>query len=163
MLASLIKQIITHRPYIPQIVQRLGEYKNKGGRPDRKTLEEALIASMHGFSAVYIIIDALDECPVLNDERKKLLTNLRHIFTEAPNSLHIFYTSRKELDIETAMRPILSLPSTAEFDLSIARYLLDRDIGRYIDSTLKATEYDSWPERIKEKTKTALIEKADGM
>lgn len=72
MLASLTKQISTHRPYIPKIVQHLGEFKNKGGRPDSKMLEEASVTSMYGFSAVYIIIDALDEFPVVNNERKKL-------------------------------------------------------------------------------------------
>lgn len=54
MLASLIKQISTHRPYIPKTVQHLGEFKNKGGRPDSKTLQEALVTSMHRFSAVYL-------------------------------------------------------------------------------------------------------------
>ncbi|PKK46896.1 hypothetical protein CI102_10648 [Trichoderma harzianum] len=163
MLASLIKQITAHRPYIPETVQRLGEFKNKGGRPDCKTLEEALVTSMYGFSAVYIIIDALDECPVVNNERKKLLISLQRIFTKAPNSLHIFYTSRKEFDIEATMRPMLSLPFTAEVDLSMKRYFLDNDIGRYIDFTLQAAEYISWPESIKEKSRLALVEKADGM
>lgn len=163
MLASLIKQITAHRPYIPETVQRLGEFKNKGGRPDCKTLEEALVTSMYGFSAVYIIIDALDECPVVNNERKKLLISLQRIFTKAPNSLHIFYTSRKEFDIEATMRPMLSLPFAAEVDLSMRRYSLDNDIGRYIDFTLQAAEYNSWPESIKEKSIVTLVEKADGM
>lgn len=107
---SLLRQISARRPNIPQAVQSLGEYKNGGGRPDTETLIEALIASMQGFSAVYIIIDALDECPTTNDERKKLLGSLRHILEAAPDSLYMFCTSRKEVDIDKAIRPLLLEP-----------------------------------------------------
>jgi hypothetical protein len=163
MLASLIRQISAHRPYIPQSVQSLGEYKNTGGRPDTDTLVKALIASMQGFSAVYIIIDALDECPKLNDERKKLLTSLRYILKVAPDSLHLLCTSRKEVDIDKAIRPLLLEPWGVEVNLSIGCEALDDDIGQYIDSILADTEYDTWPKNIKEESRNALMEKADGM
>lgn len=61
------------------------------------------------------------------------------------------------------MRPMLSFPFTGEVDLTIERYSLDKDIGRYIDSTLQAAEYNSWPGSIKEKSRLTLVEKADGM
>ncbi|KAL7904284.1 ankyrin repeat-containing domain protein [Trichoderma velutinum] len=163
MLASLIKQISAHRPYIPQSVQRLAEYKNKGGRPDTETLIEALIASMQGFSAVYIIIDALDECPMLNDERKKLLNSVRHILKAAPDSLHVLCTSRKENDIDKAIKPLFVERWGAELDLNIQREALNDDISKYIDSILADAEYDTWPEDIKEESRNALTEKADGM
>ncbi|KAL6823215.1 ankyrin repeat-containing domain protein [Trichoderma camerunense] len=163
MLASLIKQISAHRPYIPQSVQSLGEYKNNGGRPDTETLIEALISSIQGFSAVYIIIDALDECPTLNGERKRLLNSLRDILNAAPDSLHMLCTSRKENDIDKAIRPLLCDPWGAEIDLSVQRKVLDDDIGKYIDSILADAEYDTWPTDIKKESRNALIDKADGM
>ncbi|KAL7935792.1 ankyrin repeat-containing domain protein [Trichoderma chlorosporum] len=163
MLASLIKQISAHRPYIPQSVQRLGHYKHNGGRPDTKTLIEALIDSMEGFSAVYIVIDALDECPMLNDVRKTLLKSLYDMLKKAADSLHILCTSRKEVDIDKATRPLLSEPWGSEIDLSIQHEVLDDDIGRYIDFVLADAEYDTWPEDIKKESKNALMEKADGM
>ncbi|QYT03170.1 hypothetical protein H0G86_010139 [Trichoderma simmonsii] len=163
MLASLIKQISAYRPYIPQSVQSLGEYKNNGGRPDTETLIEALIASIQGFSAVYIIIDALDECPTLNGERKRLLRSLCDILNAAPDSLHMLCTSRKENDIDKAIRPLLCDPWGAEIDLSVQRKVLDDDIGKYIDSILADAEYDTWPTDIKEESRNVLIKKADGM
>ncbi|KAL5085108.1 hypothetical protein Trisim1_010896 [Trichoderma cf. simile WF8] len=163
MLSSLIRQISAHRPYIPQSVQSLGEYKNNGGRPDTETLIEALIASIQGFSAVYIITDALDECPTLNGERKRLLNSLCDILNAAPDSLHMLCTSRKENDIDKAIRPLLCDPWGAEIDLSVQRKVLDDDIGKYIDSILADTEYDTWPTDIKEESRHALIDKADGM
>lgn len=163
MLSSLIRQISAHRPYIPRSVQSLGEYKNKGGRPDTDTLIEALIASMQGFSAVYIILDALDECPMLDGERKKLLNSLRHILKKAPDSLHILCTSRKEVDIDKAMKPLLFESWGTEVDLSIRRQVLDHDISQYIDSILADSEYDTWPKDIKAESRNALMEKADCM
>lgn len=162
MLSSLIRQISARRPYIPPAVQNLSEYKYRGGRPDTKTLIEALIASMQGFSAVYIIVDALDECPMINDERKKLLHGLRHILKAAPNSLHMFCTSRKEVDIDKAMRPLLLEPLFGEIDLSMQMEILNDDIAQYIDSILADDNYETWGE-MKEELKSVLVEKADGM
>lgn len=162
MLTSLIKQITAHRPYMPQSVKSLGEYKNSGGRPDTETLIEALIASIQGFSAVYIVIDALDECPMLNDERKRLLNGVGQIL-KAADSLHVLCTSRKEVDIDKSIRPLLLEPWGVEINLSAQCEDLDDDIGKYIDLILADAEYDTWSKDIKEESRKALMEKADGM
>lgn len=96
MLASLIKQLYASRPDTPQRVESLREYKKRGERPDTKTLEIALIAIVHGFTAVFIVIDALDECPTLNGEQKILLVSLSRIILMLPDNVHIFCTSRPE-------------------------------------------------------------------
>lgn len=163
MLSSLIRQMSARRPIIPQAVQSLGEYKTRGGRPDTETLIEALIASMQGFSAVYIIVDALDECPTTNDERKKLLNSLHHILKAAPDSLRMFCTSRKEVDIDKAIRPLLLEPWGDEIDLSNQTEVLNHDIAHYIDSILADANYNTWPKSVKEEARKVLMEKADGM
>ncbi|PFH60075.1 hypothetical protein XA68_11493 [Ophiocordyceps unilateralis] len=163
MLASLIKQLYTQRPDTPEPVSSLSKYKRRGERPDSKMLQAALLATMKGFSAVFIIIDALDECPTRNEERKKLLDSLVHVFNEMPDSVHIFCTSRPELDIGAELTEILALPSTAAVDLSKDQHGLNDDIELYIDSVLKRARFSSWPDTIKEKTKDSLINKADGM
>lgn len=163
MISSLIRQISARRPNIPQAVQSLGEYKNRGGRPDTETLMEALVASMQGFSAVYIVVDALDECPITNDERKKLLNSLRHILKAAPDSLHMFCTSRKEANIDKALRPLLLEPLGDEINLSNQTEHLNGDIAQYIDSILADANYNTWPKGVKEETRRVLMKKADGM
>lgn len=163
MLASLIKQLYASRPDTPQPVESLGEYKKKGERPDTKSLETAFIATVHGFSAVFIVIDALDECPTLNGERKILMDSLSRIIAMLPDNVHFFCTSRAEPDIKTRMGTILSPPSKAAMDLTIFREGLDHDIGLYLDSTFKSTDYDWWPDNLKAEAKASLIEKADGM
>ncbi|EHK44923.1 hypothetical protein TRIATDRAFT_37794 [Trichoderma atroviride IMI 206040] len=163
MISSLIRQISARRPNMPQAVQSLCEYKNGGGRPDTETLIEALISSMQGFSAVYIIVDALDECPMINDERKKLLKSLRNILEAAPDSLHMFCTSRKEVDIDEVIRPLLLEPWGDEVDLSNQTEALNDDIAQYIDSILADANYKTWPKSVKEEARRVLMEKADGM
>ncbi|KAL7960365.1 hypothetical protein V8C34DRAFT_276955 [Trichoderma compactum] len=164
MLSSLIKQLCSRRPDTPPPIQSLNEYIEKGQRPDTQTLEAMLAAVARGFSAVHIVIDALDECPTLQGERKKLLGSLRRIITAAPANFHVLCTSRKEADIDAIMSLLLSPPSnTAAIDLTVRRDVLDRDIGVFIDLTLASEEYSSWPEIIKRKARESLIEKADGM
>lgn len=163
MLASLLKQIYARRPDTPEPIRSLGEYKTRGERPDTKTLESALIATTHGFSAAFIVIDALDECSTLDGERGKLLTSLHRIIGAMPDNLHILCTSRAESDIIAAMGTIMSPPSRAEIDLMIYRDSLSHDIGLYIDETLASAAYGTWPADLKAEAKELLIQNADGM
>ncbi|KAJ4859640.1 ankyrin repeats (3 copies) domain-containing protein [Trichoderma breve] len=144
MLASLIKQVCCHRPNIPDTVNDLGEYKKKGMRPSTEELQNSFISTLRGFTNVYIIIDALDECPNINTQREELLEILHYILDSNLNNLHMFCTSRKESDIDVSLQ-------------------IERDIGEYIDSTLTNAKYSSWPILIKAEVRKALIEKSDGM
>jgi hypothetical protein len=163
MLASIIKQILACRPSIPQSALKLKEYKVSGKRPDTQTLTNALRDAIFGFSAVHIVIDALDECPTLNGERKKLLKALNAILDKAPENLHILFTSRKENDISIAMQHHLSRSCSYELDLLAFRSTIDDDIGIFIDTILASDDYESWPTSVKEQAKNSLVEKADGM
>lgn len=163
MLASLLKQIYARRPDTPEPIRRLSEYEARGERPDTETLETALLATTHGFSAAFIIIDALDECPILDGERAKLLTSLRRIIAAMPDNLHILCTSRAESDIIAAMGTVISPPSRAEIDLMVHLDSLNHDIGLYIDETLASAAYSTWPTDLKEEAKELLVKNADGM
>ncbi|KAK4119292.1 ankyrin [Parathielavia appendiculata] len=164
MLASLVKQLCSRRPILPRVMDSLHEFRERGERPDAKTLEETLIAAMAGFSSVHIVIDALDECLVLQGERRLLLDTVRRIVMAAPANLHVFLTSRKEVDIEAVLGPLLSPPSNKlALDLSGATEIVNRDIGLYIDSVLASPDFEPWPDNIKTEARTMLIERADGM
>lgn len=163
MLASILKQIYARRPNTPDPVQNLREYKARGERPDTKTLEAAILATSHGFSATFIIIDALDECPSVSGEREKLLISLSRLVTAMPGNIHIWCTSRAEPDIATAMESLLCEPSRAKIDLEAHLDSLNHDIGLSIDETLASYPYRSWPGGLKAYAKTLLIERGDGM
>lgn len=162
MLASLIKQVCSRRPN-KQLLDRLGEYMVKEQRPDTKTFGEMLILSLSEYSDVYVVIDALDECPVLNERRERLLESLDYILANAPGSLHVFLTSRKEPDIDAQMSVHLSQPFKVEIDLLAHQEILNRDICHYIDSRLATKKLKSWPENMKMKARESLLDKADCM
>lgn len=163
MLASLAKQICSRQTQRSQLAERLRQYKLNGQRPDTETLEAVLIASASEFANVYIVIDALDECPLLNEQRPKLLKSLRRVLAIAPNKFHFFLTSRREPDIDDKIRPILSSTDKNEIDLLARQQTINRDINHYIDSQLNGDEYKSWPRSVKEEARESLVEKADCM
>jgi hypothetical protein len=163
MLSSLIKQLCCCRPDTPQPLRDLGRYEEQGQRPDMKTLVDALAATIHGFSNVFLVIDALDECPFESGERKKLLGCLYSIHISKSDNVHLLCTSRREPDIEAVLNPLLSSPSKIAIDLSIYKEAVNHDIGLYIDQTLATSDYESWPESIRVEARATLIEKADGM
>ncbi|KAM0521111.1 hypothetical protein ACHAPE_002584 [Trichoderma viride] len=164
MLASLVKQLCSRRPDTPQPIKSLSEYKEKGQRPDTKTLGAILTTVARGFSAVYIIIDALDECPLLDGERGRLFSSLRQIMAAAPAKVHMFCTSRREADIDSAMGTLLPSPlQVAMIDMTVRRNVIDHDIDLFIDLTLSSYEYLSWPESIRAEARKSLVERADGM
>ncbi|KAL7917449.1 ankyrin repeat-containing domain protein [Trichoderma austrokoningii] len=64
----------------PQFIEQFGEYKRRAERPDHQALKSALIGSTKGFSAVYIIIDGLDES-IRDRQREKFLKSLEYILS----------------------------------------------------------------------------------
>lgn len=128
-----------------------------------ETLEATLATTIYGFSKVFLVIDALDECPLESGERKKLLACLRRIHMATSENLYLLCTSRREPDIEAALNPLLSPPSKTALDLSIYKGAVDRDIGLYIDNTLATSDYGSWSDIIKAEARATLIKNADGM
>jgi hypothetical protein len=163
MLASLIRQIWSCLSDTPQFFEQFSQYKLKGEYPDIQTLETALLAAGADFSSVHLVIDGLDECPVYDGERAKLLKSLCRVLAGAPENFHILLTSRKEWDIDLKLRHLFSSPSRIEINLSAKRDLINQDISHYIDSTLETEDYELWPASLKERARQSLLDKADCM
>lgn len=162
MLASLIKQICSRQRDI-QLTKHLQDYKIKGERPGTKTLEETLLDSMSRFSAVYVVIDGLDECPLLGGRREALLKTLTNIYSKAQDNLHVFLTSRKEQDIDLKIRTLLCPPARREIDLLARQKTVNEDICHYINTTLVTDNFKNWRNDIKKEVELSLIKKADSM
>ncbi|KAG9499469.1 hypothetical protein J7337_007925 [Fusarium musae] len=163
MLSSLVRQLCASRPDTPHPIKRFEDYMAKGERPDMETLEAALMSAVSGFSAVFIVIDALDECPVLDGERPRLLKCLHRIIASMPDNLHIFCTSRAEPDINMEIDELLDVPAKAAIDLTKDLSSLNRDMHLYTDSVLGTETYCWWSDDLRAKAKDILIARADGM
>ncbi|KAN0115502.1 hypothetical protein V8E51_005046 [Hyaloscypha variabilis] len=162
---SLIKQLYCHRPNTPEAVEVLHKYRENGQNPDLDDLRNALLATIRGFSGVYIVLDALDEFAIEANNRKKLLDFIRQIHTSDLEKLHILCTSRREVDIEKTFKTLFATPSAGNIEVDLLSYRgkLDYDIGLHIDDTLASETFDDWPEELKREGRQALVEKADGM
>jgi hypothetical protein len=163
MLRSLIVQLCGGRPDTPKPLSDLSLYRDKNLQPGLEKLEETLQASTQDFRSVYLVIDALDECPRANGERDKLLKCLKKVHKWTLTNLHVLYTSRPEPDIEAELATLFSGPATSIIDLQKRREEVNRDIGTYIDQKIASPDFRYWPLETKNDIKAALTDKADGM
>ena len=102
---------------------------SKQSVPGHDELEKILLASMRPCSKVYLIMDALDECPEDHDARQRVLERIERLTQEASN-LKIFATSRELPAIRESMEALGSQ------SLRIATSSVDADIQFWIANRL---------------------------
>ncbi|KAF4956485.1 hypothetical protein FSARC_11555 [Fusarium sarcochroum] len=125
LLASLLKQLSQTQDPLPEEVQHLyAEYKNRQKRPSPSELVEALKKAIGRHSQVYIIVDALDECPVAEGCRTRLLSEIFKLQEEA--GISIFCTSR----------PIPEIVGSFQGATSVAIRARDEDLHQYLAGNL---------------------------
>ncbi len=111
---------------------------------------------------VYLVVDALDECPStssLSSPREKLLSFLEDLVEAQLPNLRICVTSRPEVDIEAILEP-LAFRSVSLHD---ERGQKD-DIIKYIESTVNTNKnMQNWNPEHRQLVIDVLTKKADGM
>jgi hypothetical protein len=120
-------------------------------------LEKILFNSIQSFGNVYLLMDALDECPEDHETRQLVLERIERL-TNSTSNLKIFATSRELPSIRESMDALGSSPlgiatSTVDADIRIyvANQLLgDRRFRRFGTATLDLVE-------------STIAKKADGM
>lgn len=163
MLSSMIRQLCGARPDSPDWLNSLGStFRDKGARPTLEHLEGALWNAAEGFDAVYLIIDALDECTTSKGTRATLMKSLVKLQKCSPPNVHILVTSRKEPDIEAALSRV-PLASGEKIDLLEFRDAVNDDMDIYLQQKLDSPEFDNLSDDTKLLARSLLLEKADGM
>jgi hypothetical protein len=157
-ISSLVAQLCAKRDELPEEVIKLYERHNCGQQTAAiSDLKTALDVLMKTFEDVFIIIDALDECPK-NGERVEILPLIPDIGTRSPN-LHLLVTSRPEPDIVDFLTPLLTSPG-----IPIWGGQVDSDIKLYIANQLTTNpRLKKWPEIIKADIEASLCTGANGM
>ena len=120
-------------------------------------LEKILLACIQSYDELFLLLDALDECPEVGKVRQNVLDGLERLASEAPN-IRTFVTSREVSDVGESME-------TLGADLvSVAARSVDADIQRYISSQLsrdrKLSKLDKTTKKLIEDT---ISRRADGM
>lgn len=111
---------------------------------------------------VYIIVDALDECPHnsgMPSSREQVLDLVKDLVDLCPPNLHICVTSRPEIDIKTILEPLTPLRVSLH-DQSGQK----KDIIEYVSSVVDSDAMmRRWREEDKKLVIETLSERADGM
>ena len=125
-IASVLRQLATAKPTLPQSVSDLYHRLHGHRQPQRQDLEHAVSQLCDDFDRIFIVIDALDECAETSS-RKALLEFLERL--RGKTTISVLVTSRPHLDdfgkiIETSSKVMI------EADDSDIRAYVVREIDR---------------------------------
>ncbi|KAI0297331.1 hypothetical protein BC826DRAFT_951623 [Russula brevipes] len=167
LLASLLFQLGDESDYCWGILYRLFTVCRDGAeQPSDVALAKCLTTMLErpGQVPMYIIMDALDECPENNEipsSREQVLDFVKDLVASESPNLFICITSRPEPDISTALSPLT--PSSRRVSLHEEAEQTE-DIKSYIRSFVNAdSAMRRWREEDKELVINTLSERADGM
>jgi hypothetical protein len=111
---------------------------------------------------VYIIVDALDECPNnsgLPTSREEVLDLINNLVGLRRPNLHICVTSRPEIDIQTTLNPLTTLCVSLHNQTG-----QKEDIVDYVSSVVRSDKkMGRWREEDRNLVIETLSERADGM
>ena len=167
LLSSLLVQLSTLSDAFCDIFSRYYVAHDNGGRQasDKdmtQCLKEMLTLPEQG--PVYLIMDALDECPDTSSvpsARERVLDLLKELVSLRLPGLHICVTSRQEFDISDALGPLAS--QTVSLQDSLGQ---KNDIANYVRSAVEdgSSEFmKRWRKDDKRCVIETLSERADGM
>ena len=130
------------------------QFDNGDRQPPIDSLEDALLAIIHGFDQVFIIIDALDECCF----REEFLQWLRNTAERKGGKLHFAVTGRPERDIVDIIRCLDRREVCVDTDAG------NIDIQTYLDLRLLCDpKLNRWPEEDRARVKDELRKRSGGM
>ena len=165
LLSSLISQLSSKSDSCFNILSKLYLEISRGvQKPDHDALKMCLtdMLSLPGQAPIYIIIDALDECPDFpgrpsaREEVLDLIEELADL--ELPN-VHLCVASRPEIDIRMVLDPLTTLKLSLHDEIG-----QKEDIIAYINSVVRSDRrMRRWKEEDKNIVIDTLSEKADGM
>jgi hypothetical protein len=166
LLASLLAQLCAKSDPCHDILSELYSENNAGSQqPDNHSLMECLrkMIRLPRQPMVYIIVDALDECPnsfgFPNTPREKVLDLIEELLELNLTNLRICVTSRPEVDIRDFLEPLASHDMSLHDESGQKNDILD-----YISSVvLTDRKMRRWRSEEKQLVIDSLSSKADGM
>ncbi len=133
-------------------------------KPSDRAMTDCLkqMLALDGQGPVYIILDALDECPVTSSipsPREEVLELVEDLVGLHLPNLHICVTSRPEPDIQIVLERLTERPVSLHDEIG-----QKEDIANYVSSSVHSDRrMGRWRDEDKEQVIKTLSEKADGM
>ena len=165
LLLSLLSQLSAYSDLCCDMLYRIYLTHNNGAHKPTddvliQNLKEALTFSNH--CPIYIIMDALDECPNtfgLPSPRELVLDLVKELVELSLPNLHLCVTSRPEIDIRTALEPLTSRQVSLHDQTG-----QKKDIVEYVRSVVRSdARIGKWRDDDQNLVIETLSDKADGM
>jgi hypothetical protein len=165
LLLSVLSQLWDQSGLCCDILARIYLAHDKGKRkPSDDALTKCLteVLSLTAHDPVYLIVDAVDECPNnsgMPTAREEVLDLVKTLVVLSLPNLHICVTSRPEIDIQTALEPLTSLRVSLHNQTGQKKDIID-----YVTSVVSSdTKMRRWREEDRNLVIQTLSERADGM
>jgi hypothetical protein len=166
-LSSVLVQLSSHSVSFCKILHELySENQHGSHQPGDSALKQCL-KKMFNLSRkvpIYVIVDALDECPDtsgLQSPREKVLELIQELVGFHLPNLRLCITSRPEVDIRNILEPLTSTSSRLSLHDDDGQR---KDIADYISSVVYSDKkIMRWREKDKELVVETLSTRADGM
>lgn len=155
-LTSITAQICAQLPLLSKEPHSLYRKCNSGSeRPITEEVQITLTSVLKDTGPAFIIVDALDECPV-GPEREELHEIVANLHRSSLENLYLLMTSRREF--ESAMEFLLVSPA-----ISIESSLVNSDIDVYVQSKLEVIgKRKKSTKSLRAEVQGTLVERADG-
>jgi hypothetical protein len=165
LLSSLVSQLSAESGSCYNVLSKLYLDNNRGMRkPDLGALKKCLadMLSLPGQGQIYIIVDALDECPNFPgtpSAREDVLEFFKEIVNLKLPNLNLCAASRPEMDIRLVLEPLTTLKISLHDEIG-----QKKDIVEYINSIVRSDwNMRRWKEEDKQLVVDTLSGKVDGM
>ena len=165
LLSSLISQLSAKSDSCYNILSQLYSDNGRGIRkPNIGALKDCMtdMLRLPGQGPIYIVIDALDECPnVLGSPsaREEVLELIGELVDLKLPNLHLCAASRLEIDIRIVLEPLTTFKVSLHDESG-----QKEDIIRYIESVVHSdTNMRRWNEDDQQLVVVTLSHKSDGM
>jgi hypothetical protein len=164
LLSSLLVQLCHQSDsYCDMLFKFYSEHVKGSRHPGDDELTECLgnLLKLPGQAPVYLIFDALDECPNTSSisSRDEVLNFIEELINSQIQNLRICVTSRPEADIKDVLDPLI-FDSVSLHDESGQK----KDIEDYIKSAIYTNRKNKrWKVDDRQLVINVLTEKADGM
>ncbi len=165
LLSSVLVQLCRQSDsYCDILSEFFSEHGNGSRAPSDNSLMRCLkdLLELPGQAPVFLIVDALDECPItsaMSFPREKVLMLLEDLINSRLPDLRICVTSRPEVNVKPVLEP-LTFHSVSLHDESGQK----EDIESYIKSVVNThRKMRRWKPEHKQLVIDVLIKRADGM
>jgi hypothetical protein len=165
LLSSLILQLSAESDYCCNILSQLYSDNSRGIRkPTISALKKCMtdMLSLPGQGPIYIIVDALDECPNLSgtpSAREEVLALIEELVDLKLPNVHLCVASRPEMDIRMVLEELTSLKISLHDESG-----QKEDIIEYIKYIVRSDRrMRRWKEEDKQLVVDTLSDRADGM